>query len=148
MGIFRAVSRGKAHAKIKIIMGKDIINKNKILYKNLEPCYCEVIDETVHFTSTGLNHLLYNRRRPRSRKEQVYRARLIPYISMVIENSKTATRQLIEEEPGAVTWNLECEISITGGKRIIKVILYKKGAGKVIFLSAMQRKFIPNNTKN
>ncbi len=139
------VSRENYSCYTLCVSYSDKIKKYKDLYKNLQPCYCKTLGETVHFNADGLNHLLYNRRRPRSKKEQLYRANLIPYICTVIENSKTATKQLLVEKPTIVTWSLECEIAVTGGKRVIKVILCKKGAGNVTFLSAMQKRFIANN---
>jgi hypothetical protein len=119
----------------------DFIEKQKLLYKSLKPCYCEAIKETVFFTSDGLNHLLYHRRRPRNINERVYRAALISYICEVIMNATTAVKTLDASFGSDPLWILEHEVSVKhkGKRQIIKVILQKKGAGNTHFLSAMSR---------
>lgn len=120
----------------------NFIAKQKKLYKKLAPCYCQAIQETVHFTSEGLNHLLYYRRRPRSYKERQYRASIIPYLMEVIINANQAKQTIETNSPKMIiTWSLQHEVKATDGKQdLVKVILKKEGAGNVILLSAMKKK--------
>lgn len=120
----------------------DFIEKQKKLYKTLQPCFCPAIQETVHFTSEGLNHLLYCRRRPRSHGEQHYRAGLIPYLTVVIIKSTKAIKEIKSKNPLITTWSLSHEISINHRRQILKVILIKQGVGKTKFISAMREKYI------
>ncbi len=120
------------------------IEKQKATYKLLQnnPRHCPALDAKVHFTADGLNHLLYNRRRTRSKVEQRYRAGLIPVIPQVIENAKIAIKQIKNENPLVITWALQCEVKLDGNIQLIKVILKKKGNGKIEFCSAMRKKFV------
>lgn len=130
-------------------MSSAFIKKQKYIYKKLKPCYCPALQETVHFNATGLNHILYYRRRPRKQTEQHYRATLIKYIIGVIENSTVATKEIKSKKPLVVTWNLQHKIKDNNEKQTIKVILIKEGAGNINFLSVMRRKNLNNkaNTK-
>lgn len=126
-------------------MSSDFIEKQKKLYKSLKSCYCPTLQENVYFKSNGLNHLLYYRRRPRKYSERYYRANLIKYIKEVVENSTQAVRYLKSKKPLIITWNLQCDILDENSKReVIKVILIKKGKGKIYFLSVMRKN---NKTK-
>lgn len=120
----------------------DFIKKQKDLYKSLTPCYCVAIKETVHFTADGLNHLLYHRRRPRNLKERTYRAALISYIVEVITDATTAVKKIDTTVSNDPLWVLQHQVKkdYKGKKQVIKVIIQKRGAGKVIFLSAMSKK--------
>jgi len=113
------------------------IEKQKKLYKSLKSCFCPALQATVHFTSNGLNHLLYNRRRPRNQNERHYRAALISHIVEVIEKAATAVREVKCEDPLIVVWNLKHDIK---GQSIVTVILKQEGAGKMEFLSAMAKR--------
>jgi hypothetical protein len=124
----------------------DFIKRQKGSYKKLKPCFCPAIQETVYFTSDGLNHLLYDRRRPRSAKEKYYRASLIPQLTKVITEATTTTKAIQSKNPLTITWVLSYEVKADTGKKTIKVILIKRGAGKVQFLSAMRKKSNHNST--
>jgi len=119
----------------------DFIKQQKEKYKELPPCYCPILNETVHFTPDGLHHLLYNNRRPRKRKERYYRASLIDHIVEVIKNSNKATRETIKDTH-IVLWSIEYLIKNTPRKQIVKVILKKNKGGKLKFLSTMRTKYI------
>lgn len=125
-------------------MTSSFINDQKRVYKALHPCFCPAIEETVYFNSEGLNHLLYQRRRPRSPKERYYRAGLIPCLSLIVKESKKAIKEIQSKDPLIITWVLSHEVEINNKKQIVKVVLKKKGAGKTIFLSAMRKKYINN----
>jgi len=119
--------------QIKII--RSFIKKQKQLYKKLKPCYCLALEEVVYFNSNGLNHILYYKRRPRNLLEQRYRAGLIKYIIKVINNSTKAVKDIKRvKNPSIITWSLQYKI----GKQSIKVVVVKKGAGRVYFLSVMR----------
>ena len=124
------------------------IDKQKTLYKSLQPCYCPAARVTVHFTSNGLNHILYDRRRPRSHNERHYRAGLITYIVEVITNSAKAIQKTYADDPACRLWILWHEVVDGNGQKLkIKVILRKNGNGNVHFLSVMQKKRGDNNHK-
>ncbi len=120
---------------------KDFIENQKKLYRSLEPCYCTAIQDTVHFTATGLSHLLYYRRRPRKFSERVYRAALITHVAEVVSNATTAIKKVDLTISTDQIWVLEHEVKAThkGKKQLIKVILIKRGEGKVEFLSVMSK---------
>jgi hypothetical protein len=124
-----------------VMSASKFIQQQKGIYKNLKPVRCIALNETVHFNSTGLNHILYNRRRPRSHNEQHYRAGLIPHISEVIEKATHATEVTKSTDPLVVTWSIQHTVKDTkGDKQTVKVILVKEGAGKVYFLSVMAKR--------
>lgn len=115
----------------------EFIEKQKKLYKSLKSCFCPSLQADVHFTSDGLQHLLYNRRRPRAQKERHYRAALISHIVEVIENSALAVKDVRSTNPLVVIWELKHKIS---GQGIVKVCVKQEGAGKLKFLSTMAKK--------
>lgn len=106
----------------------------------LIPCHCPALGETVYFTSVGLNHLLYKKRRPRNHNERHYRMSLIEFLIPVITEANTAVKTIMTTFPKEViTWTLQLEIITAHKKRVIKIILIKEGAGKVNFLSVMEK---------
>lgn len=123
--------------RVEYLVMSEFIEKQKKLYKSLKSCFCPALQVTVHFTSNGLNHLLYNRRRPRNQNERHYRAALISHVVEVIEKATTAIREVKCENPLIIVWNLKHNIR---GQSIVKVVLRQKGAGKMEFLSAMAKK--------
>lgn len=121
----------------------EFIKRQIALYKKFTPCFCPAIQDTVYFTSDGLNHILYHRRRPRKPEERHYRAGLIPYIIPVIQLSDNAIKSIKTNSPLIIIWVLSHEIvDRDRNKQIIKVVLVKEGAGKVKFLSVMRKKYI------
>lgn len=121
----------------------DFIKQQKKKYKELNPCYCPSLNETVYFTSDGLHHLLYNDRRPRISKERYYRATMIDHVEEVIKNSKQAIRKDIVNTNTTV-WSLDHLIDNADRDQIIRVILKKDGKGRLKFLSAMRTIYIGN----
>ena len=115
---------------------REIYRKTKKLYKNLKSCFCNSLNEEVYFTSDGLNHVLYYRRRPRSQKERYYRAGLIKHLIKVITQANSAMVSIKSTEPKVVTWAITYKL----GQKEIKVILRKIGNGKLHFLSVMAKK--------
>ncbi|MFC1802096.1 hypothetical protein ACFLY7_01515 [Patescibacteria group bacterium] len=122
-------------------MPSNFIKKQIKLYKTFDKCFCCSLQEDVYFNAGGLNHILYYRRRPRKHSEKHYRASLVKYIKGVIENSKVAIREIKSENPLVITWSLEYKIvDCDSFEHIVKVILSKKGNGKIYFLSVMSNK--------
>ena len=115
----------------------EFIEKQKKLYKKLKSCFCPALQADVHFTSDGLHHLLYHRRRPRSQDERHYRAALIRHLAHVIQNSTQAIKEVRNNNPLIVVWELKHGIS---GQGLVKVIVKQEGTGKLKFLSAMAKK--------
>jgi hypothetical protein len=121
------------------------IQDQKKLYKSLKPTYCPVLQQTIYFNSTGLNHILYNRRRPRNHNEQHYRAGLISHISEVISKATQAVKVIKSEKPLVITWSIQHVVNDTKGvQQLVKVILIKNGDGNPYFLSVMAKR---NNGK-
>jgi len=124
------------------------IEQQKKLYRSLKPCYCPALQETVHFNSTGLNHILYYRRRPRSQSEKHYRAGLIQYLVEVISGATQSVKNIKSTDPVVVTWSIQYDVKDRNNlQQKVKVILIKEGVGNVYFLSVMQRKNMNNKTK-
>ncbi len=122
-------------------MTSDFIKKQIELYKTFDSCFCFALQENIYFNSDGLNHILYYRRRPRKHPEKHYRASLIKHIKNVIENAKVAVKEIKSENPFVTTWSLESKvIDEDGFDQVVKVILYKKGNGRITFLSVMSNK--------
>lgn len=89
---------------------QDFIEKQKTFYKTLQPTYCKVLQDTVHFTADGLNHILYHRRRPRKLSERTYRAALISYLVEVITDATKATKTIDAEFGSDPLWIVEHEV--------------------------------------
>jgi len=114
------------------------IQAHKDTYKALAPCFCNAIEQTIHFNAEGLKHILYKQHRPRSKKEQAYRLSLIPHLQHAITTAKTATRKS-HTDPRCTLWILEW-IEVEDNLKI-KIVLRKIGNGNVHFLSVMGKKF-------
>jgi hypothetical protein len=115
-------------------------------YKN-KPWPCPTLQEPVYFNAEGLQHLLYNRKRPRSRAQQLYRAKLIPVLPTVIEKATSAYKRIESVRELIFTWKLEYTIKIGGRWQVVRVILIKRGNSRITFLSAMRVRYTPNPTK-
>jgi len=121
-------------------MKSNFIKKQIDKYKKLDKCFCLSLQEDVFFNADGLHHILYYRRRPRKYSEKYYRASLITHIIEVIENAKLAIKRIESENPLVVTWSLEHKITNVDFEQVVKVILRKKGNGRIYFLSVMSNK--------
>jgi hypothetical protein len=126
----------------------NFIKKQIIKYKNLDPIYCKVLGEMVFFNSEGIHHLLYKKRRPRSCSERVYRLHLIDYLQDGISKSISARRQDYPKN-NLIIWSLNW-VDLTNRKKEIisvKIILKKKGEGKLLFYSVMRKRKIKKPRK-
>lgn len=130
-------------------MSYDFIEQQKYTYETYKrkPLFCPALQEHVYFNAEGLNHLLYNRRRPRNKKQQYYRAGLIPVIPYVIENAIAAYKRIESVRDLVFTWKLEHAVKLHGRWQIVRIILIKRGNSRITFLSAMRVRFIENPTK-
>lgn len=109
-------------------------------YRTLQPIECSALGERVYFNASGLRHLLYKGRRPRSHGEQHYRLGLLSYVRDVIEKAGYVTENIKSHEPLVVTWSLSCPVKkgSTGKECMTKVILIRRNAtGRLYFLSVM-----------
>lgn len=116
------------------------IEKQKALYRTLKPCFCPALQVTVYFNSDGLNHLLYDKHRPRNHSQKHYRVALIDHVVEVITKSARATQESFASPPCQLfilDW-VEIE-DVKKQKHKIKIILRKKGNGNVHFWSIMQK---------
>jgi|AntRauTorckE6833_2_1112554.scaffolds.fasta_scaffold11380_2 hypothetical protein len=112
--------------------------RHKKIYKNFKPCFCPIIQEFVYFNADGIHHLLYKNRRLRSLRERYYRLGLIKYINPTIKNSKKLKIDIISIEKYFILENIVENKKY--GKQKIKVVLIKRGNGKIYFLSVMRVK--------
>jgi len=129
-------------------MKNNFIEKQKKLYKKLKPCFCPTLQETVHFNANGLHHVLYYRRRPRNFNERYYRAALISHLTEVISKATHVVQDIKSKKPLIITWALQYEVNDKKNiKRVVKVILERKGAGNTHFLSVMEIKRIRKTKK-
>lgn len=111
-------------------------------YKTLTSCFSPALNDFVHFDANGLHHLLYrpNRGGPRSKTERRYRLELLPHVREVIEMAIRAEPRMISKNPLVMTWNLTHVIrDRNSGVREVKVIVIKRGAGTLYFLSTMSK---------
>lgn len=120
---------------------KEFIEKQKQLYKNLQPCYCPAIQDTVCFNADGFKHLVYDRHRPRSHREKMYRVALVNYIHEVITKAQKARKETFAMPPCCL-WVLDwIEVEDRQKrKQKIKMVLRKQGNGKIYFWSIMKKK--------
>lgn len=123
------------------VMSSEFIKKQKKLYEEITPCYCKAIGEVISFNADGLNHLLYDKYRPRSHNEKHYRMGLVDYIYEAVTKAEKAVKQSFTN-PDSNLWILDwVEVNGNDGRvHVIKVILRKEGNGKVHFWSVMQKK--------
>jgi hypothetical protein len=113
----------------------------KEFYKTFNPCFCPTLGEKVHFNSYGLQHLLYDRRKhaPRSKDERIYRLELLQYVQEVIHHSPEATELVKSDNPRIVTWSLiHILYAVPHSKIRLKVIVFRRGSGRIYFLSVMR----------
>ncbi len=122
------------------------IEKQKKLYRTLKPCFCPAIQATVYFNSDGLNHLLYDKHRPRNHNQKHNRVAFIDHIVEAVAKSQRAIQESFAVPPCQL-WILEwVEVTNNQGCRYkIKIVLRKKGDGNIHFWSVMGKKIENNN---
>ncbi len=109
-------------------------------YKSIDKIHCPYFRKQIHFTSQGFWHLVYSRRsKTRDRKTQELRFKLLIKAAKVIKT--TTTLQEYQKIPYKNIFYYGFIAIIDGWK--IKVIVKKRGKGKLIFWSV-----IPNWTTN
>lgn len=127
----------------------DFIQKQRRLYNSFKnkPWPCPALQEPVYFNAEGLNHLLYKKKRPRSKNEQHYRLGLVPVLPTIIEKSTAAYKRIESVRELIFTWKLEYVVKLNGRWQLIRVILIKRGNSRITFLSAMRVRYTTNPTK-
>lgn len=126
---------------------KRLIKKQKVYYKRIGSVFCPILQDTVYFTSSGFNHLLYkSNRKPRKLSERYMKLKCLEHAPEVIKkcNVISETRQLEKKIKGRSKKVIYHEL-VYGIKKGIKirVIVEKIGAGKLKFFSAM-----PHNNRS
>ncbi len=120
----------------------ELKKKQKSFYKSIVAVFCPILNDTVYFTSSGLQHLLYkDNRKPRNVAEQFMKLHCLAYAPEVIKNCTVISeiRKLQIKIKGIVKevvhYELVCEVE--SGKKV-RVIVEKVGTGKHRFLSTMK----------
>jgi|APSaa5957512622_1039677.scaffolds.fasta_scaffold75780_1 hypothetical protein len=109
-------------------------------YKLISKIHCPYFRKQIHFTSQGFWHLIYTgRNKPRDKKTQKLRLKLLNQAVKVIKT--TNTLQEYQKIPYKNIYFYGFIAIIDGWK--IKVIVKKRGKGKLVFWSV-----IPNWTTN
>lgn len=128
-------------ARVFFMKPEEFIEQQKQTYKKIQPCYCPAIQDTVYFNADGFRHLVYDRHRPRSQKEKIYRVALIDHIEEVVKRAQKAKKEMHASPPCCI-WVLEW-VEIKDKKKRkqkIKIILRKQGNGRIYFWSVMKKR--------
>jgi len=130
---------------------RDLKKQVRRAYQSLVSLYCPALTETVHFTSSGFNHLLYeSNRTPRKISEQYMKLMCFQHVPDVIAHCTkiSEVRTLKRKDKGiwktATCYELVYEVE--PGKEI-QVILERVGNGKLHFLSVMRHNRRPKTQK-
>jgi hypothetical protein len=109
-------------------------------YKKLEPLFCPALQEMVYFNADGFNHLLFKNRHKRIPAERRYKLSLLPFVCEVLLKSKSTKLRIKSKNPLVCTWSMTHEIIDHQliPRMITVVIIRKKPAGKLHFLSVME----------
>ncbi len=118
--------------------------QQRLFYKSIISVKCPILNNPVHFTSEGFNHLLYeSNRKPRTIDEQYLKLKCLEYAPEVIKKCAlvSETRQLEKRIKGKLKSVTHYELihEVLPGKQI-RVIVEKVGTGKYKFLSVMPHK--------
>lgn len=97
----------------------------KQLYSEIEVVYCPLLDDDIHFTSEGFNHLIRKGRKQRTKERQIERFELIPYLSSIIGDPKADIH--LDLTSSVKIWNV---IKTIQGDRI-RVIISQPGLKKM-----------------
>lgn len=112
---------------------RPFIKKQKKFYKSLTFINCPILEDSVYFTSSGFNHLLYkSNRRPRNVGERILKLRCLTFAPEVIKKCVLISETRQTEK--VIHYELVHEVS--KGKKI-RVIIEKPSMGKYKFLSVM-----------
>lgn len=118
------------------MLGVDIrpfVQKQKKFYKNLVSIHCPILNDSVYFTASGFNHLLYkSNRRPRNVGERLMKLRCLTFAPEVIKKCTliSETRQTDK----IIHYELVHEVS---KDKKIRVIIERTDSGRNKFLSVM-----------
>jgi hypothetical protein len=109
--------------------------KLREFYKQLGFVFCPILAENVYFKASGLHHLQYKAGRiPRTKRECIYRLRLLKYAPMVLQESREVITRIKSHNPSVITWAMESRIDL----QLIRVVIIRRGQRRLEFLSIMQ----------
>ncbi|MBI3558850.1 hypothetical protein HY085_00470 [Candidatus Gottesmanbacteria bacterium] len=107
---------------------RPFIHEQKKFYKNLVSIHCPILGDSVYFTASGFNHLLYTR----NVGERFLKLQCLTLAPEVIKKCVLISETRQTEK--AVHYELVHEVS---KNKKIRVIIEKIGSGKYRFLSVM-----------
>lgn len=124
---------------------QNYIKNYQRIYKQFQPVFSPAIGEPVYFNQYGFKHLIFKGRHRRSNKIIYERLRLVPLITLVIQQCDEEIelrirREYINGKPIKVTYYaLESKLGVGGAR--VRVVTRKVGKnGKHYFQSVMQYK--------
>lgn len=100
----------------------------KEAYSKIGSVYCPLLEDHVHFTAQGFNHLIFKKRKFRVRSEQIRRFELISHLKSIVSDPKADIH--LDDSGQARFWNIVRKID--GNK--IRVVIVESSSRK-IFLS-------------
>ncbi len=109
---------------------------SKKWYSKIDKAWCPLLNEYVTFNNIGFRHLMRKGRKPRPRRDQERRLRLLPLARGIVENSR-ATLLHNNETAGKRTkfWAI-----VESDKEKVTVIIRQVGNGKKHFFSIYNQK--------
>lgn len=121
-------------------------------YKRLGSTFCPVLDEEVHFTSEGYNHLINEsnskpgKSKPRTPAEQYMKLKNLTHVKAVLKYSTQIDDRRINRKKVKDKWKDVIQTEIVHELKGIKVsvIVEKVGEGNTKFLSVFPtERFLP-----
>lgn len=121
----------------------------KRIYQKIGKVLSTPLNDYIHFTMKGFNHLI-RKARIRSKREQKERFRLVPYLEKIIKSPGTIIQyrqedrgvkikkhsKLIEKKLTIQYWGFAKTI----GPQVVKVVIRQMGKGQKHFYSVMSDK--------
>lgn len=120
---------------------KKLLEERRAWYKSIGEIYCPILKEYIIFNSKGFNHLVYSKRKWRTKKEQMYKLGLLPLVPAVIKN---ATKVSNYRKCFVKSLNKETEFwtltEIVGKQQTLTIVILRRvGTGNITFLSVMKK---------
>jgi hypothetical protein len=98
------------------------------IYLGIGSVYCPLLDDHIHFTAQGFNHLMRKGRKFRSQEDRVNRFNLIQHLKAIVSDPKADIHY--DSSKGISFWTLVKEID----GHDIRVVIVGSGS-RMIFLS-------------
>ncbi len=131
----------KVNGKLKKRHAK-LMKERRALYNTYKKCHCPLLGADIIFNARGFHHLKWDGLgHPRSLKEQMYRAGLIPLIIPVIGNATKVHdyRKYYSESAERYVEDWTLKEVVGKSKSTITVILRKAGNGQISFYSVWKK---------